>query len=66
LLKPAEELIHLLGLDVPVAPNLALAGLKADGFLIRWKPVDQRGPTVKYRMTINGVNGKEILFLDIV
>jgi len=65
LLKPVEELINLLGLDVPLAPTLALAGLKADGFLLRWKQVEQRGPTVRFHMTINGVNGRHQNFLPV-
>lgn len=56
-MKPTEELIHLLGLDVPIAPTLALAGLKADGLLIHWKPLDQKSNR-RYNLTINGITGK--------
>ncbi|KAL1612634.1 hypothetical protein SLS60_000863 [Paraconiothyrium brasiliense] len=54
--KPVEELINLLGLEVPVAPLVSLAGIKADGVLLHWKPPDQRSSVVKYVIRINGID----------
>ncbi|KAF9731179.1 hypothetical protein PMIN03_005721 [Paraphaeosphaeria minitans] len=54
--KPVEELINLLGLEVPVAPLVSLAGIKADGVLLHWKPPDQRSSVVKYVVRINGID----------
>jgi hypothetical protein len=54
--KPVEELINLLGLEVPVAPLVSLAGIKADGVLLHWKPPDQRASVVKYVIRINGID----------
>ncbi|KAF2638239.1 hypothetical protein P280DRAFT_431400 [Massarina eburnea CBS 473.64] len=54
--KPIEELVNLLGLEVPVAPQVSLAGIKADGVLLHWKPPDQRASVVKYVIRINGID----------
>jgi len=56
--KPVEELINLLGLEVPVAPLVSLAGIKADGVLLHWKPPDQRSSVVKYVIRINGIDSR--------
>ncbi|KAF2664021.1 hypothetical protein BT63DRAFT_460320 [Microthyrium microscopicum] len=64
LLKPTDELISLLGLDVPVAPTLSLAGLKADGFILHWKALDQRSVGVKHNLLVNGVNVGELSLQD--
>lgn len=56
--KPVEDLIALLGLEVPVAPTVSLAGIRADGVLLHWKPPDpgQRASVVKYIIRINGID----------
>ncbi|KAF2732696.1 hypothetical protein EJ04DRAFT_578222 [Polyplosphaeria fusca] len=54
--KPVEELVALLGLEVPVAPIVSLAGIKADGVLIHWKPPDGRASVLKYVIRINGID----------
>ncbi|KAF2177694.1 hypothetical protein K469DRAFT_719622 [Zopfia rhizophila CBS 207.26] len=54
--KPVEELVALLGLEVPVAPIVSLAGIKADGVLLHWKPQDQRASVLKYVIRINGID----------
>jgi hypothetical protein len=56
--KPAEELIGLLGLEGAVAPTVSLAGIKADGILLHWKPPEARHTIVKYLIKINGVEGR--------
>ncbi|KAF2865116.1 hypothetical protein BDV95DRAFT_612904 [Massariosphaeria phaeospora] len=53
---PVEKLVVLLGLEVPVAPLVSLAGIKADGVLLHWKPPDQRASVVKYVIRINGID----------
>lgn len=56
--KPSEELISLLGLEVPIPPALSLAGIRADGVVLNWKAPDQQKiTTVKHYIHINGVNG---------
>ncbi|OCL12244.1 hypothetical protein AOQ84DRAFT_312544 [Glonium stellatum] len=54
--KPVDELVGLLGLEVPVAPVVSLAGIKADGILLHWKPPDQRSSVVKYLVRVNGID----------
>jgi hypothetical protein len=54
--KPTEELIGLLGIEVPTPPTLALAGIKADGFLLHWKPSEQKNQVVRYKLYVNGIN----------
>ncbi|KAF2017657.1 hypothetical protein BU24DRAFT_490783 [Aaosphaeria arxii CBS 175.79] len=54
--KPIEDLVLLLGLEVPVAPIFSLAGIKADGVLLHWKPPDSRASVLKYVIRINGID----------
>jgi hypothetical protein len=56
--KPVEELVALLGLEVPVAPVVSLAGIKADGVLLHWKPPDARASVLKYVIRINGIDSE--------
>lgn len=54
--QPVEKLVQVLGLEVPVAPLVSLAGIKADGVLLHWKPPDQRASILKYMIRINGID----------
>jgi hypothetical protein len=54
--QPVEKLVQVLGLEVPVAPLVSLAGIKADGVLLHWKPPDQRLSVLKYVIRINGID----------
>ncbi|KAL5117262.1 hypothetical protein ACEQ8H_004821 [Pleosporales sp. CAS-2024a] len=54
--QPVEKLVQVLGLEVPVAPLVSLAGIKADGVLLHWKPTDQRLTVLKYVIRINGID----------
>ncbi|KAH7394403.1 hypothetical protein BKA66DRAFT_523608 [Pyrenochaeta sp. MPI-SDFR-AT-0127] len=54
--QPVEKLVQVLGLEVPVAPLVSLAGIKADGILLHWKPPDQRASVLKYVIRINGID----------
>ncbi|KAF1812418.1 hypothetical protein P152DRAFT_507689 [Eremomyces bilateralis CBS 781.70] len=56
LLKPAEELVNVLGLEVPQTPNIALSGIKSDGVILHWKPPEHKNSSVSYQIHINGVN----------
>lgn len=56
LTQPVEKLVQVLGLEVPVAPLVSLAGIKADGLLLHWKPPDQRTSVLKYVIRINGID----------
>ncbi|KAF2435913.1 hypothetical protein EJ08DRAFT_692487 [Tothia fuscella] len=54
--KPSDELISLLGLEVPIAPTLSLAGIRADGIVLNWKPPEQQKlSTVKHHINVNGI-----------
>jgi hypothetical protein len=53
---PVEKLVQVLGLEVPGAPLVSLAGIKADGVLLHWKPPDQRTSVLKYVIRINGID----------
>jgi hypothetical protein len=48
--------VQVLGLEVPVAPLVSLAGIKADGVLLHWKPPNQRTSVLKYVIRINGID----------
>ncbi|KAF2197816.1 hypothetical protein GQ43DRAFT_402278 [Delitschia confertaspora ATCC 74209] len=54
--KPVEELVNLLGVEVPVAPVVSLAGIKSDGVLLHWKLPGPGGSVAKYIVRINGID----------
>jgi hypothetical protein len=45
-----------LGLEVPVAPSLSLAGIKADGSVLHWKGSEQKGVAIRHQLLVNGQN----------
>jgi len=53
--KPLDELVGLLGFEIPSGPNVDLAGVKADGLVLHWKPTDERKTTNRYDIQVNGV-----------
>ncbi|KAJ4982548.1 fibronectin type iii domain protein [Stagonosporopsis vannaccii] len=53
--QPVDKLVHVLGLEVPVAPLVSLAGIKADGVLLHWKS-PERAAVVKYVVRVNGID----------
>ncbi|KZM28073.1 uncharacterized protein EKO05_0003772 [Ascochyta rabiei] len=53
--QPVDKLVHVLGLEVPVAPLVSLAGIKADGLLLHWK-APERASVLKYVVRINGID----------
>ena len=57
--KPVPELISILGVEVPDAPNVSLAGIKADAITIHWLRPEASRPVQKYLIQVNGVNGKD-------
>src|ERR1700753_2941970 len=48
--KPVNELVDLLGLEVPDAPTVSLASIKADGALLGWKSPDPSTSVSKYHI----------------
>ncbi|EKG18502.1 Fibronectin type III [Macrophomina phaseolina MS6] len=55
-----DDLIKLLGLDVPAAPQVSLAGIKADGAVLHWEPAEPRSGVQAYQIKINGVFVEEV------
>lgn len=53
-----EELINLLGLDIPPVPEVSLAGIAAESVLLYWKPPENQSATLKYAIQVNGIKGK--------
>lgn len=56
--KPVPELISILGVEVPEAPEVSLAGIKADAITLHWTRPGMNKPVLKYLIQVNGVNGK--------
>lgn len=52
--KPLDELVGLLGCEIPQDPHVDLAGIKADGFVLHWKPADERKSMHRYEIQLNG------------
>ncbi len=59
LLKPVPELISILGVEVPDAPEVALAGIQPFSITLHWSRPEATKPVIKYLIQVNGVNGKE-------
>jgi len=56
--KPLDELVSLLGFEIPLGPHLDLAAVKADGAFLHWKPASDRRSSHKYEVQVNGSVGK--------
>jgi hypothetical protein len=56
--KPVPELISILGVEVPDAPEVSLAGIKADAVTLHWTRPGLNKPVIRYLIQVNGVNGK--------
>ncbi|KAG6034240.1 hypothetical protein E4U41_006620 [Claviceps citrina] len=53
--KPVSELVNILGVDIPPAPEVCLAGIRSDAATLAWaRPHSQRLAT-QYLIQVNGV-----------
>lgn len=55
--QPVDELVRLLGLEVPVAPILSLLDITTDSISIHWR-VPEKKADVKYIVLVNGISGE--------
>ncbi|KAK5630498.1 hypothetical protein RRF57_006213 [Xylaria bambusicola] len=54
--KSVNDLIGVLGVEVPDAPDVSLAGIRADAATLNWtRPIATR-PVAKFTIQVNGVN----------
>ncbi|KAI0467170.1 hypothetical protein F4859DRAFT_278709 [Xylaria cf. heliscus] len=54
--KSVNDLIGILGVEVPDAPDVSLAGIRADAATLNWtRPLPAR-PVAKFTIQVNGVN----------
>ncbi|KAI3324816.1 hypothetical protein HD806DRAFT_493709 [Xylariaceae sp. AK1471] len=54
--KSVNDLIGVLGVEVPDAPDVSLAGIRADAATLNWtRPLPTR-PVAKFTIQVNGVN----------
>ena len=56
--KPVDELVDLLGLDIPPVPEVSLAGITAESVLLYWKPLGNQSASLKHAIQVNGIKGK--------
>lgn len=56
--KPVPELISILGVDVPDAPDVMLAGIGVDKATVNWARPQPNKPVQKFLIQVNGVVGK--------
>lgn len=59
-MKPREELEELLGLDIPPAPEVSLAGITPDSVLLYYKPPDIQSALLKLSILVNGIKGRRL------
>ena len=55
--KPVDELVDLLGLDIPPVPDVSLAGITSESVLLYWKPPDNQPASLKNTIQVNGIKG---------
>ncbi|KAK8228834.1 hypothetical protein HDK77DRAFT_411003 [Phyllosticta capitalensis] len=55
-----DDLIKLLGLDVPAAPAVSLVAIKADGAVLHWDLSEPRSAVQAYQIKVNGVLVEEV------
>lgn len=53
--KPVDELVDLLGLDIPSVPDVSLAGITPESVLLYWKPSDNQPASLKNTIQVNGI-----------
>lgn len=53
------ELIGILGVDVPDAPDVMLAGIGVDKATVNWARPHPNKPVQKFLIQVNGVVGKQ-------
>ena len=56
--KPVPELINILGVDVPDAPDVMLAGIGVDKATVNWARPQPNKPVQKFLIQVNGVVGE--------
>ncbi|KAI5864910.1 hypothetical protein GGS23DRAFT_562332 [Durotheca rogersii] len=54
--KSVNELIGVLGVEVPDAPKVSLAGIRSDAATLNWTPPEGARPVAKFTIQVNGVN----------
>lgn len=57
--KPVPELINILGVDVPDAPDVVLSGIGLDKATVSWARPHPSKPVHKFLIQVNGVVGKQ-------
>lgn len=60
--KPVDELVDLLGLDIPPFPDVSLAGITSDSVLLYWKPAEIQSTSLKNAIQVNGIKGELLRF----
>jgi hypothetical protein len=64
--KPIPELILLLGLEVPLPPDLSLSGIQSDSVTLHWTKPTGHTPDVTYHVQANGIKVAETTKLESV
>lgn len=54
---PVDDLVKLLGLEVPVAPIATLVEVTAASVALQWKINEPRNAAIKYVVKLNGTLG---------
>ncbi|GAB0137545.1 hypothetical protein EsDP_00005805 [Epichloe bromicola] len=53
--KPVSELVNILGVDIPQAPEVCLAGIRSDAAALAWTRPHSHRLAPKYLIQVNGV-----------
>lgn len=58
---PLPELIDKLGLEVPCAPEVSLAGIESNSITLHWNGPDKPSAIARYLIKVNGITGMHII-----
>lgn len=54
---PLPQLVDLLGLEVPLVPDVSLAGIDSNSVTLHWARSESGAAIVKYVIQVNGIVG---------
>ncbi|KAL8713423.1 MAG: hypothetical protein Q9220_002622 [cf. Caloplaca sp. 1 TL-2023] len=62
--KPVDELVDLLGLDIPPAPDVSLGAVTSESVLLFFRPADNQSTSLKNAIQVNGIKVGEFGLKD--
>ncbi|KAL8952860.1 MAG: hypothetical protein Q9222_001252 [Ikaeria aurantiellina] len=58
--KPVDELVDLLGLDIPPAPDVSLGAVTSESVLLYFRPADSQSTSIRNTIQVNGIKESSV------